>query len=183
MSISVSQMLSGHPCRQSSRVKCLWLPCSCALHMVSNIYCRGKGTQSIASACPGLLSASIHARSLVAWVLLTGVSLCLSLSCTNMGGLTCREGVGGKVTVMGPRAITAASVRGSRFIYRKCLFIHKCLFNINPMFIHRKTGVSSRNSPLPSWGLPSSGAWLEMPCRFPRPASFPFVYLFTCIYL
>ena len=86
------------------------MPCTLLVIFIA----ANKGTQSIASACPSLLSVSIHARSLVAWVLLTGVSLCLSLSCTNMGGFTCREDVGGKVTMTGPRAITATSVRGSR---------------------------------------------------------------------
>lgn len=66
---------------------------------------------SLSFVCFHLLSVS---RSLIAWVLLTGLSLSLSLSPaqTQKGSLV-EEGRGGKMTLMAPGAITAASVRGS----------------------------------------------------------------------
>ena len=97
-----------------------------ALHVVSTVYQHEQQCIEpciLLSLC--LLSVSISARSLIAWVLLTGLSLSLSLSPaqTQKGSLV-EEGRGGKVTLMALGAITDASVRGSGVMSDEIPHVH-----------------------------------------------------------
>lgn len=60
---------------------------------------------------------------MIAWVILTGLSLSLSPAQTQKDSLV-EEGRGGKVTLMAPGAITAASVRDSGVMCDEIPHVH-----------------------------------------------------------
>lgn len=171
-------MFSGHSYKQSSRVTCLWLPCSRLpytllvpfINMSNSAQSPASSSLSVFCLFPSFVCFQVFdCLGPTDWAF----SLSFSFSCTNTEGFPCRGGQGREDDFDGPRS-------------HNCCFSKRLRCDVwwNPpcSFTGRQPCVSSRTlSPLPpSWGLPSSSAQLEMLCLFQHPPSFLFVYLFNC---